>query len=140
MRIAWIARISILGVIALVAVSCSNGDEGGVDATLADFSIVLASPSAPSGSVTFNVTNDASQVHEFVVFRTDLGEDALPTDENGDVDEEGSTQLTLVDEIEDIQGGAQPSLTVDLEPGHYVVVCNLPGHYRQGMYASFTVS
>ena len=31
-------------------------------------------------------------------------------------------------------------LTVDLEPGHYVLFCNLPGHYRLGMRSDFEVT
>jgi uncharacterized cupredoxin-like copper-binding protein len=32
------------------------------------------------------------------------------------------------------------ALTTDkLAPGHYVAVCNLPGHYHNGMRVDFTV-
>jgi uncharacterized cupredoxin-like copper-binding protein len=128
----------ILG-LAFVSASCGGGDEGGVSATLADFSITLDSSSAPAGEVTFDVSNDAEQTHEFVVFQTDLPPDQLPTNEDGDVDEEGEG-VTLVDEIEDIEGGSSQSLTVNLEAGSYVLICNLPGHYQQGMHASFSAS
>jgi uncharacterized cupredoxin-like copper-binding protein len=133
----WLAVLMILG-LALVTASCGD-DEGGVSATLADFSITLDSDSAPAGDVTFDVTNDAEQTHEFVVFQTDLPEDQLPTDENGDVDEEGEG-VTLIDEIEDIAGGSSQSLTVNLDAGSYVLICNLPGHYQQGMHTSFSAS
>ena len=89
--------------------------------------------------MTFDVSNEAGQVHEFVVLQTDLAEDALPTDENGDVDEAGDPGITLVDEIEDIEGGATASLDVTLDAGSYVIICNLPGHYSQGMHTAFTV-
>jgi uncharacterized cupredoxin-like copper-binding protein len=126
----------ILG-LAFVTASCGD-DEGGVSATLADFTITLDSNSAPAGEVTFDVSNDAEQTHEFVVFQTDLPQDQLPT-ENGDVDEAGEG-VTLVDEIEDIEGGSSQSLTVNLDAGSYVLICNLPGHYEQGMHASFSAS
>jgi uncharacterized cupredoxin-like copper-binding protein len=29
---------------------------------------------------------------------------------------------------------------VNLDAGSYVFICNLPGHYQQGMHASFTAS
>jgi uncharacterized cupredoxin-like copper-binding protein len=117
--------------------SCGGG--GGIGATLVDFSITLDESSAPAGDVTFDVTNDAEQAHEFVVFKTDLAEDALPTDDAGDVDEEGEG-VELIDEIEDIAPGDTPSLTVTLDAGSYVIICNVPGHYRQGMHTSFTAS
>ena len=29
-------------------------------------------------------------------------------------------------------------LTVTLDPGNYVAICNLPDHYQAGMFTSFT--
>ena len=29
-------------------------------------------------------------------------------------------------------------MTVDLTPGKYAMICNLPGHYQRGMYGSLT--
>ena len=74
-----------------------------------------------------------------MIFQTDLAADALPTNEDGDVDEEGEG-VTLIDEIEDIEAGSDDSLTVTLDAGSYVFICNLPGHYAQGMHTSFTAS
>ena len=116
------------------------GGDGGIGATLADFSITLEEDSAAPGDVTFDVSNDAEQVHEFVVLKTDIAEGELPTDDAGDVDEAGDPGIELVDEIEDIEAGDSPSLTVTLDAGSYVLICNLPGHYAQGMHTSFSVS
>jgi uncharacterized cupredoxin-like copper-binding protein len=136
-------RIFKYAVVALAACfglgACSSS--GGVETTEKDFAITLGSSSASSGDVTFNVTNDGPSVHEFVVFKTDLPEGSLPTKkENGAVivDEEGAG-LTHIDEIEDITKGSTEDLTVNLDPGKYVVLCNLPTHYQLGMHASFTV-
>lgn len=143
----WLVVSMVVG-LALVAASCGDDDggsgdggtaDGTVSATLADYSITLDQSSAPAGDVAFNVTNEAEQVHEFVVLQTDLAEDALPTDDAGDVDEAGDPGITLVDEIEDIQPGDTPTLNVTLEAGSYVIICNLPGHYSQGMHTAFTV-
>jgi uncharacterized cupredoxin-like copper-binding protein len=112
---------------------------GGIGVTLADYTVTPDETSAPPGEVTFDVTNDAEQTHEFVIFKTDLPEDQLPTNEDGDVDEEGEG-VELVDEIEDIEGGSSESLTVTLDAASYVFICNLPSHYGQGMHASFTVA
>jgi len=123
--------------LALAVGSC--GGSGGIGATEVDYKITLDESSAPAGDVTFDITNDAEQTHEFVVFKTDLPEDQLPTNADGDVDEEGEG-VTHIDEVEDITAGSTESLSVTLDAGSYVVLCNLPGHYRQGMHASFTVS
>jgi len=125
------------GALLLFLSGCGGG--GGVGVTLADFSVTPDESSADAGDVTFDVTNDADQTHEFVVFKTDLPEGDLPTNDEGDVDEEGEG-LEVVDEIEDIEGGSTESLTVNLDAGSYVLLCNLPGHYRQGMHAGFSVS
>lgn len=132
--------------LALGAASC-GGDEapdvdaadGTVSAALADYSITLNQSSASEGDVLFEVTNHAEQVHEFVVLKTELAEDALPTDENGDVDEAGDPGIELVDEIEDIEAGASQSFTATMDAGSYVLICNLPGHYGQGMFTAFSV-
>jgi uncharacterized cupredoxin-like copper-binding protein len=138
-------------VLGLVAASCGDDDggdddggdgtaaDGTVSATLADYSITLDQNSAPAGDVTFEVTNEAGQIHEFVVLQTDLAADALPTDDAGDVNEAGDPGIVLVDEIEDIEGGATPTLAVTLDAGSYVLICNLPGHYAEGMHTGFTV-
>jgi len=107
--------------------------------TLADYSVTPDESSAAAGEVTFDITNDAEQTHEFVVFQTDLAPDQLPLNEDGSFDEEGEG-VTHIDEIEDIEGGSTESLTVSLDAGNYVLICNLPAHYRQGMHASFSVS
>ena len=136
-----IKRVAVVvGLVALFAPACSGGgDDGDVGVTLSDFEVQLDPTSAPAGEVTFAVTNDASQTHEFVVFQTDLAPDQLPTNAEGDVDEEGEG-VAAVDEVEDIAGGSDAELTVNLDAGSYVLICNLPGHYRQGMHAAFTVS
>jgi len=142
-------RITIAaGALALVAaVGCSSSsssssssaggsDTGGVSATVKDFSIDLASSSAPAGSVTFNISNEGPSAHEFVILKTDDAPDALPVKDN-EVEED---KLDLIDEAEDIAPSTTAPLTTDLEAGSYVIICNLPTHYEQGMHAAFTVS
>jgi uncharacterized cupredoxin-like copper-binding protein len=110
--------------------------DGTIVTTEKDFGIALEETSTPAGSTTFDITNDGPSTHELVVFKSDLAEDALPVD--------GSTvteaDLDLVDEVEDIAPGVGTSLTVDLEPGSYVVICNVEGHYGAGMHAALTVT
>ena len=130
--------IAVASIGALTLLSACGGDSGGVGVTLADFSVTPDENSASAGDVTFDVTNDAEQSHEFVVIKTDLAEDQLPLDDEG-VDE-SADGVEVVDEIEDVGGGSEQSLTVNLDAGSYVLICNLPGHYAQGMHAAFTVS
>ena len=125
--------------VAIVFAVGSCGGGSGIGVSLADFTISPDETSASAGELTFDVTNDAEQIHEFVIFKTDLATDALPTDDEGLVDESGEG-VELVDEIEDIAAGSTQSLTVTLDAANYVFICNLPGHYAQGMHTAFTVS
>lgn len=117
------------------AASAEAPPAGNIPVALSEWSVTPASDSAPAGSVTFAVTNSGTQVHEFVVVKTDTKADALVVVDNK-IDE---SVLTPVDEIEDIAVGAAPTLTVDLDAGHYVLLCNIETHYAQGMHADFDV-
>ena len=125
-------------VLALVLPACSS-DDGGIGVAESDYKIVPEESSAAAGELTFDIHNDAEQTHEFVIFKTDLAADELPTNADGDVDEEGEG-VEHIDEIEDVTAGSDKSLTVTLDAGNYVFICNLPGHYRQGMHVTFTVT
>ena len=121
--------------------ACSGGSSNSTDATEKDFSIELGTDSLDAGEATFNISNEGPSTHEFVVFKTDLPEADLPTIKEGGaviVDEEGKG-VEHIDEVEDIGDGESADLTVDLDPGNYVVICNLPLHYKQGMHASLSV-
>jgi uncharacterized cupredoxin-like copper-binding protein len=111
---------------------------GAITAKLSEFKIELSATSAKAGSVTLQTTNAGAVVHEFVVLKTDLAADKLPVDASAGEVKEDDPSLTLVDEIEDIAVGSSPSLTVDLPAGHYVVICNVSGHYTGGMRVDFT--
>lgn len=120
--------------------SATARGETTVSATLADFSMTLDPASASGGQVKFTIKNNGQETHEFVVFKTDLAEESLPKSaDQTEVDEEGAG-LDLIDEKEAIEPGKTEDLEIDnLSAGKYVVICNLPEHYSQGMHASFTV-
>ena len=109
-----------------------------VDATVKAFEVTAEPASVPAGDVTFNVTNIGESTHEFLVVRTDLAADKLPVD--GNAVDETSPDIDIVDEIEDIEPGQTMSLSITLEAGDYVLICNLPAHYQSGMYLAFEVT
>jgi uncharacterized cupredoxin-like copper-binding protein len=132
-------------VLALSVAGCGGGG-GTVDVTLQEFAVGTDTSSIGAGEVTFTATNEGpNDVHEFVVFQTDLGLTELPTDENGAVVETGEG-LELIGEIEDVAVGDTQEVTLDLEAGNYVFICNIwdedeqEAHYQEGMRTSFTVS
>ena len=106
---------------------------GTIAVRLKEFAVLPSQRSVKSGQVTFSVTNAGTEDHEFVIIRTPDQPGALP------VDGTQASEAGHVDEIEGIHPGTDGSLSVDLPPGHYVLLCNLPGHYGAGMYAGLTV-
>lgn len=135
--------LSMIGVI--FTAGCAAGG-GTVNVTLSEWSVQRDKAELPAGSITFEVSNTGpDDIHEFVVIKTDLDAGALPTDETGAVDEAGGG-MTVEGEIEDIAVGASDSLTLDLEAGSYVLLCNIyseeedEAHYQEGMRIDFTVN
>jgi uncharacterized cupredoxin-like copper-binding protein len=125
-----------------VPVACNAGGANppasgdGIAVTLKDFAIAPAATTAPSGAVAFDITNDGPSVHEFEVLATDTAPASLPVD-SGVVQTQDSE---IVDEVENIVPGTSTGLRVDLAPGSYVIICNVPGHYEAGMHTGFTVT
>jgi len=107
---------------------------------LKDFAISAPSTLNP-GSATFSISNQGPSLHELVIMKTDLSPRDLPTTLEGGVAvvDEQSPALQAVDEKEDIAPGSTVTLRVTLGPGHYVLVCNIPAHFEQGMSAEITV-
>jgi uncharacterized cupredoxin-like copper-binding protein len=125
------------------AAASASASPGEVSVTLREFSITPDVDTVAAGSVTFHVTNQGpKEVHEFVVIRTDLAPGALPTGDDGAADEEG-TGMQPVDEVEDLAVGHSQDLTVNLDAGSYVLICNIvdkgEAHYALGMRAALTV-
>jgi uncharacterized cupredoxin-like copper-binding protein len=113
-----------------------GGGTGNVDATVHEWQIDLSSSTVPAGEVTFTIQNTGEETHEFVIVQTDEAADSLPVVDD-QVDE---SAFTPVDEKEDIEPGTTDlELTVDLEAGHYVILCNLLAHYGKGMHVDLNV-
>lgn len=104
-----------------------------VDVTLAQFSVTPTVTRAAAGRVTFRVHNAGSITHEFVVIKTPHPAADLPLSK-GRADEAGN-----VGETGDLEAGRSKSVSLKLAPGHYALICNLPGHYLAGQHTDFTV-
>jgi uncharacterized cupredoxin-like copper-binding protein len=126
--------------------SSSTAGAQDVAVTLQEFAVSAVPTTVSAGSVTFTATNNGpDDQHEMVVIKTDLDPTALPTAENGSVDEEGAG-IEAIDEIPEFDPNTTQTLTVDLEAGAYVLICNIydeaehESHYQKGMRLAFTVS
>ncbi len=84
-----------------------------------DTACTVSAGTAPSGKLTFSVTNGGSQVNEFYL----LGEDGL----------------RIVGEIENIGPGISRDLVLSAPPGSYFTACK-PGMVGDGIRSGFAVS
>lgn len=109
-----------------------------VAVTLTDFAITMDSTTIDVDEITFSVKNDGPQVHELVVIKTDLPANQLPL--TGDVVDESAEGIQTLGEAEEMPAGETKELTLkNLEPGKYVGICNIPGHYASGMRIAFEI-
>jgi uncharacterized cupredoxin-like copper-binding protein len=134
-------RVGLLGllaalaaVIAAIAVA-TNSDAASKSATVtvSEFKVSPSPKSVSAGKVSFTVRNKGDMEHELVVIRTSTSASKLKVSGNR------ASDKGAVGEIEDIAAGKSKKHTFNLKKGHYVLLCNIPGHYKAGMRADFTV-
>jgi uncharacterized cupredoxin-like copper-binding protein len=111
----------------------------GIAIYMSEWSVGLPT-SMLAGQVNFSITNIGTIQHELLVFKTDLRPAAVPVDGKGNIIQDGPG-LTLVSSGPSIDPGKTQTRVVDLtQPGTYLFVCNMPGHFRAGMYRVVTVT
>lgn len=112
-----LASLATAGVLALALTGCvpNNTSKTGASAiavTASDTNCDLSAATAPSGAITFNLTNSGTDVTELEI----LAED----------------KLRIVGEKENVGPGTTPSYTAQLEAGTYYVSCK-PGMVGAGV-------
>jgi iron uptake system component EfeO len=99
--------------------NAANANPRALTVQSTDTECKLSAASAPSGPLTFAVTNGGSKVTEFYVY----GEDGL----------------RIIGEVENIGPGITRELVMRVEPGSYITACK-PGMVGDGIRAPFSVS
>jgi uncharacterized cupredoxin-like copper-binding protein len=110
-----------------------------VNVLLEDFRVRQDAAVVPAGTVRFRILNQGPTTHEFIVVRTDRAPDKLPLQRDGLTVNEDASGIDLLDEAEGLDIDDRQTLVLRLAPGHYVMYCNLEGHYLGGMHAALTV-
>ncbi|HKB29095.1 MAG TPA: plastocyanin/azurin family copper-binding protein, partial [Candidatus Limnocylindrales bacterium] len=105
---------------------------------LSEWKVDVAS-TIKAGSATFTIVNNGTIAHELLVFKSDLAPAAYPKDASGDIVEDGPG-VTLLSDGDNIDPAGTQSRTIDLAPGTYLFVCNIPGHFKAGMFTVVTVT
>jgi uncharacterized cupredoxin-like copper-binding protein len=151
-RVRVSAALAVLVAACALLVACSSGsalpgapagslatpDASGVTTvhvSMNEWALRPDTEAATAGTIAFVVKNAGTVPHEMTVIRTDLAPKKLPV--KGAAADTGS--LDVVDTLTQFGAGETKDLTVTLTPGHYVLICNLPGHYQLGMRTALTV-
>jgi uncharacterized cupredoxin-like copper-binding protein len=103
--------------------------------SLSEYAVGLPATTVTAGAKTLVISNRGVLQHEVLVFHpaASIDPNALPVDANGNVIEE-APGINKVSDGDNLAPGSSQNRSFDLsQPGTYVFVCNLPGHYKLGM-------
>lgn len=103
-----------------------------------EWGIEVSAGKAKAGEVTFAIANYGTMQHEFLVTKTTFEPGKIPLGENNRFDEE-LEGIEVIDEIKEWPVNEAKVLTVNLEAGTYELLCNIEGHYANGMHHTFVV-
>lgn len=92
-----------------------------------DFAIAMDKSTIKAGSITFNIKNNGPSPHNVGVTK------------QADSSKGGGITGPVIKDSDTIDAGKTTSITVDLQPGTYNVVCTVPGHVQLGMIMQLTV-
>ncbi len=123
----------VLAAFTVVPLASGFASTASVGVSLKEFKVIPTVKSVQAGKVTFVVRNTGRVTHEMVVVKTAKAPGSL-AGTGKEASEKGS-----VGEVADLKAGKSAKLTLALKPGKYVLLCNLPGHYKAGQYVGFTV-
>jgi FtsP/CotA-like multicopper oxidase with cupredoxin domain len=102
--------------------------QGDVKATLGDMWVKADTTSVKAGKVTFAVTNEGATMHGLAIA-------PAPAKVSGGLVDES----TFIAKGEDLASGESGTVTADLKPGKYELICYVPGHYMAGQKLAFEV-
>lgn len=110
----------------------------GADMPKAVMSVTASPSTVPAGEVTFVASNKSADfTHEMILVKLSDPLSPLPyVTADTRVDEAAAGHLGEVSELEPGKSG---SLSMKLDPGTYMLFCNLPGHYMAGMWTTIKV-
>ncbi len=127
----------------LLGVACGGGvgSGGSLQVIEREFSISAVPGRLDNGAIKFHLDNAGRIEHEFLILKTDLPETKLPLKPGegpgGDqVDLLGSGIEVVEYNEKEIASNSVLDFDLTLPPGRYVLICNRPGHYVQGMHVT----
>jgi uncharacterized cupredoxin-like copper-binding protein len=133
------AAIAVVAVIILAACSASAPAAKGtvVKVVESDFEIAVQT-NVTAGDVVMMVRNLGPVDHELIVVPAPVGD--LPMRGDGLTVSEESFKPEPLGAIEPYAPGSERQLQLHLEPGRYVLFCNMSGHFLGGMHEILVAS
>ena len=125
--------IAVVAAVAIPAAASPAAERPAVlRADIAEWSVVPSTGVVHSGLVRITARNLGAESHQLMVVRTARFADDLPLTGSRAVAHPVARPLVVAP-------GKAASFVVDLRPGNYLLVDNLPWHYWHGTYAAFAV-
>jgi uncharacterized cupredoxin-like copper-binding protein len=141
MRSLGAPRLLLAGVAAAVVLGgCSSTSSSGPSSTLnvSERDFHIAAPThLRAGNVTIHDHNLGPETHELIVVRAD--NDHLPLRADGLTVDEDAIKRQIVGTVEDVAPEAKAGTKLHLQPGNYLMFCNMAGHFAGGMYTKLVV-
>ena len=106
--------------------------------TLTEWSVTVAG-TIKAGKTHITSLDTGVAQHELLIFKSDREASAYPLDAKGNIIEEGAG-VTLVSDGENIDPAGSQVRAINLTPGKYLFLCNIPGHFKAGMFTVVTVT
>ena len=128
--LALAAAISSAGLLAITASPAETASGSAVSVALVEWKLLPGQVTVRAGRVTFVVRNEGTMDHEFLVLRSDRHHHSLKV-KGGQAVETGR-----LGEIPKIPAGTSKRITLRVQPGKYVLLCNMLGHYQAGQFAA----
>ena len=112
---------------------------GVIDVLVKEWKLDMTSTTHTAGKITFNLDSRGTILHEVVIIKTDKLARDLVAEINPTTLRLDEESFDSPGEYGDLPAGNTVVFTIDLSPGHYVVMCNIEAHYGAGMYSDLTI-
>lgn len=101
---------------------------------LSEWTVTPSVTRLAAGTLRISATNTGARAHDLVVIKVSDPKAALPVKDDT-VDE---TKVAIIDRFREFKSGEKEK-SITLEPGEYLLICNIAGHYEQGMSTAISV-
>ena len=110
-----------------------------ISGTVKEWAVAIDAAEAKAGDVKFTMKNEGAVPHEFIIVKTEFAPGKIPLGPDNRFKEDGAG-VFVPGEISEWNPGTTGTVTLKLEAGNYQLLCNIAGHYANGMYTQLTVS